>query len=182
MGSRRKVLVLVLGLAASAAAVAESSGALRWRSGGTALGLQPAAVVPAVQCGPFSLTCDVTTVVPLYASRQATRSISMQIGASEGSTALNPARSQGLSLALVGKVGLFPDVGVYGRVGTVLARGSGFAAMPGAESGLTYGVGLSWDFSRRASAVVGFDTYDFRGLAGDARDVRATSIGLQWRY
>jgi hypothetical protein len=54
--------------------------------------------------------------------------------------------------------------------------------MPGADGGLTYGVGLSWDFSRSASAVLGFDSYDFRGASGELRDVRSTSLGLQWRY
>jgi OmpA-OmpF porin, OOP family len=181
MGSQRNVLVLVLGLAAATAAVAESSGALRWRTGGASLGLQPAAAGPSVQCGPFSLACDASAVVPLYASRVAPRSISMQVGTTDRS-ALRLARSQGLSLAVVGKAGLFSDLGVYGRVGTMLGRGSGFAAMPGSDAGLTYGVGLTWDFSRSASAVLGFDSYDMRGAAGDTRDVRATSLGLQWRY
>ncbi len=45
----------------------------------------------------------------------------------------------------------------------------------------SYGVGLSWDFSPRASATVGWDTYDVRSAAGD-REVRSTSLGLQWRY
>jgi len=182
MTTQRNVLVLVLGLAAAVAAVGQSNGTLRWRAGEPALGLQPAAAGPAVQCGPFSLTCDASAVVPLYASRVAPRSISMQVGSVDGASTLKVPRSQGLSLALVGKAGLFPDVGVYGRVGTVLGRGSGFAAAPGADGGMTYGVGLSWDFSRGASAVLGFDSYDMRGLAGDARDVRSTSIGLQWRY
>jgi hypothetical protein len=181
MGSRRNVLVLVVGLAAAVAAGAQSGGALRWRTGAPALGLQPAALAPAAQCGPFSLACDSSAVLPLYASRVAARSLSMQVGAVDG-TDLRLARSQGLSLALVGKAGLFSDFGVYGRVGTTLARGSSFAAMPGADSGMTYGVGLSWDFSRGASASLGFDSYDMRGVGGDARDVRATSLGLQWRY
>jgi hypothetical protein len=58
------------------------------------------------------------------------------------------------------------------------ARGNGLALTPGSEGGVTYGVGLSWDFSRSASAVLGFDSYDVRGLG----DVRATRLGLQWRY
>jgi OOP family OmpA-OmpF porin len=181
MRSARNILVLVLGLAAVAAAVAQSPGTLRWRSGGSSLGLQPAAL-PQLQCGPFSLACDASTVLPLYASRGAPRSLSMQIGYADAPAALKTARTQGLSLALVGKAGLYADLGVYGRVGTVTGRGSGFAGMPGAEGGITYGVGLSWDFSRRASASVGFDSYDSRGLGGEPRDVRSTNLGLQWRY
>lgn len=182
MTTQRNAAVLILGLAATAAALGESNGALRWRSGSTALGLQPVGAVPAAQCGPFSLTCDASAAMPLYASRSATRSLSVQVGSFDDGSALKMPRTQGLNLALVGKAGLAPDIGVYGRVGTILARGSGFAAVPGADGGLTYGVGLSWDFSRGASAVLGFDTYDVRGLTGDARDVRSTSIGLHWRY
>ncbi|MEJ8838479.1 outer membrane beta-barrel protein [Ramlibacter sp. AN1133] len=179
--SQRNGLVLILGMAAALAAVAQSNATLRWRSGASPLGLQPAGTAPAVQCGPFSLACDTTAIVPLYASRVAPRTVSMQVGTSDAA-ALRMARSQGLSLALVGKAGLFSDLGVYGRVGATLGRGSGFAAMPGSDTGMTYGVGLSWDFSRGASAMLGFDSYDVRGAGGDARDVRATSLGLQWRY
>ena len=45
----------------------------------------------------------------------------------------------------------------------------------------SYGVGLTWDLSPRTSASLGWDTYDVRSATGD-RDVRATSLGLQWRY
>jgi OOP family OmpA-OmpF porin len=182
MRSQRDLLVLVLALTATAAAVGQSNGTLRWRSGGSALGLQPAASGPAVQCGPFTLACDGTTVVPLYESRGAPRSLSMQVGTVDGSSTLKMAHAPGLSLALVGQAGLFQDVGVYGRVGAMMGRSSGLAGAPGVDGGMTYGVGLSWDFSRSASAVLGFDSYDVRGTAGDLRDVRATRLGLQWRY
>jgi OmpA-OmpF porin, OOP family len=182
MRTQRDVLVLVLALAAACAAVGQSNGTLRWRSGASALGLQPAPGGPGARCGAFTLACDGTALVPLYASRVAPRTLSMQVGRVDGDMALRMARAQGLSLALVGKAGLFQDVGVYGRVGAVMGRGSGFAATPGADGGMTYGVGLSWDFSRSASAVLGFDSYDVRGTTGDLRDVRATSLGLQWRY
>ncbi|GAB3768783.1 hypothetical protein GCM10028796_32880 [Ramlibacter monticola] len=185
MWSRRNVLLWVLGFAAVSAAWAEpeGNGALRWRGGGAALGLQPAAVTPQLQCGPFSLACGSSTIVPLYASPVTPRSVSLQIGpGEEPATTLKVARTQGLSLAVVGKPGFFSELGVYGRVGTVGGRGSGLVALPGADGGLTYGVGLSWDFSRRASAVLGFDSYDFRGASGEMRDVRSTSLGLQWRY
>ena len=182
MRPQRDVLLLILGLAAAASAVAQASGSLRWRAGASSLGLQLAAGAPALQCGALSLACDTSTTVPLYESSVPPRSVSVQVGSLAGSTAFKVVRSQGLSLALVGKAGLFSDLGVYGRVGTVAARGSGFAGLPGAEGGLTYGVGLSWDFSRSASAVLGFDSYDMRGAGGDTSNIRNTSLGLQWRY
>ena len=180
MRMQRCVLGLVLGLAAVTAAAADT-GALRWRQGSAAQGLQPTARVPQLQCGAFSLACDASATLPVYASPMATRSVSVQVGYVDGTTLKAP-RPQGLSLAVVGKAGLFSDFGVYGRVGTTLTRGSGLAGSPVADRGLTYGVGLSWDFSRRASAMVGFESYDVRGQAGEVRDVRSTNLGLHWRY
>lgn len=63
-------------------------------------------------------------------------------------------------------VGVSEDLSVFGRYTT---------------TGPSYGIGLRWDFSPRLSAVVGWDNYDYRP-AGTERDVRATSLGLQWRY
>jgi len=180
MRTQRIVLGLVLGLAAATAAVAQSDGSLRWRQGSAALGLR-AASVPQLQCGAFSLACDASATLPLYSSAVAPRSVSLQVGYVDG-IALKAPRPQGLSLALVGKAGLFADLGVYGRVGTTLTRGSGLAGAPATDRGLTYGVGLSWDFSRRASAMFGVESYDVRGQAGELRDVRSTNLGLQWRY
>jgi hypothetical protein len=76
---------------------------------------------------------------------------------------------------------MLPDLGGYGRTGTTCARPGALPALTPADGGLTYGVGLSWDFSRSASAAVGLDSYDLRGPVGEVRDVR-TSLGLRWRY
>ena len=73
-------------------------------------------------------------------------------------------RTQGLKVGVVGKKGFATDLGVYGR----LAPSS-------------YGVGVSWDITPRASATMGWDSYDLRTVNGE-RDVRATSLGLHWRY
>jgi OOP family OmpA-OmpF porin len=81
-------------------------------------------------------------------------------------------------LSLVGRAsfGATP-FGLYGKLGTTYPRNF----MPGTDSaaGLSYGAGVSWDFSPRASATLGWDSYDLR-LGGSP--VRATSLGLQWRY
>lgn len=183
MRCQRNLLWLAMGLVASAAALADTSpGTLRWRSGASTLGLQPGVALPQAQCGPISLACASSAWTPLDTGPLAPRSISLQIASMEGDGAPKVARTQGLSLAVVGRSGFLSDLGVYGRLGTVTGRGSGLAATPGADGGLTYGVGLSWDFSRSASAVLGFDSYDLRGAGGGMRDVRSTSLGLQWRY
>lgn len=178
MSSQRHLVGWVIALATVASAHAQSSGSLRWRAGGTPLGLQVGQTDLRVPCGSFTFTCDAATL-PLYQNLKTPRSLSMQVGAAPA-TALDPGRAQGLNVSLVGKAGIGWDLGVYGRVGTTFNRASLTPAVP-AEGGLTYGVGLSWDFSRRGSAALGLDSYDTRGILGDTRDVR-TSLGLQWRY
>lgn len=180
MRSPRILLGLVLGLAASVAA-AQTSGALRWRAGAAPLGLQASPAEAGLQCGPLSLSCQTHVVVPLYTSTVAPRSLSMQLGAVDGGAALKLRGVTGLNVNFVGRAGLLPDLGVYGRVGTAIGRPGAFLASPTIE-GMSYGVGLSWDFSRGASAVLGFDSYDVRTATGELRDVRATSLGLQLRY
>lgn len=175
MSAHRIAWGLVLGWAAACAASAQSTGALRWRSGTEPLGLQ--ANGWRVPCGSVAFPCEGAGVIPLYASEAAPRTLSMQIGSLK--EAAGAAAGAAPDFSFVGKAGFAADFGVYGRIGTVTPR-----SMPGwvAEPGLRYGVGLSWDFSRRGSASVGWDSYDLRSAAGDSRDVRATSLGLQWRY
>jgi hypothetical protein len=107
--------------------------------------------------------------------------LGLQIGSMEEPAALRIARPQDLTIGVIGKTDIAPALGVYGRVGSTAAR-AGLIGAPGSEGGITYGVGLSWDFSRRGSATVGWDTYDLRTLGGESRDVRAIGLGLQWRY
>lgn len=180
MWSQRTLLGLVVGLAAAAGAAAQTQGALRWRAGSTPLGLQPAASELRLQCGTMSLSCASPVTVPLYASPVAPRTLSMEV-AGDPVPMAKFSRSPGLSVNLVGRAGIASDLGIYGRVGTTLPRSPGLAAT-GGDAGLNYGVGLTWDFSRRASAVLGWDSYDVRGATGELRDVRATSLGLHWRY
>ena len=179
MPSQRHLVGLVIALAAVGAAQAQSNANLRWRAGGTPHGLQVGQSDLRVPCGSFTFTCDAATL-PLYRSLKAPRTLSMQVGPAGPSVAPDAPRTQGLNVSLVGKAGIGWDVGVYGRVGTTFNRAALAPTLPG-EGGLTYGVGLSWDFSRRGSAAVGLDSYDTRSGLGDVRDVR-TSLGLQWRY
>lgn len=90
-------------------------------------------------------------------------------------------RAQGLNLSLVGRTPLFSGVGLYGRVGNTY----GYAdAAPGSALGnespntLSYGAGVSMDFTRRLSATFGWESNDLRFTGGP----RATSLGLQYRY
>ena|SRR5438105_11419432 len=95
------------------------------------------------------------------------------------------ARTQGLSLSLVGHAQLFRSLGVFGKVGTAYGRsdtavmGGASAALPDQGFGLAYGGGLSYEVTPRLSARVEWDSYDMRLASGP---VRATSLGLQYRY
>jgi hypothetical protein len=168
-------------LFAAGAAAAQSHPSLRLRDGAPALGLQVGTAAPRVPCGNFSISCDAATL-PLYTSEGAPRSLSMQLEYPRNPLGVESGRSPGVSLNLVGQAGLPGALGVYGRIGTTLQRANANGlnpVIPG-DGGVTYGVGLSWDFSRSGSAALGLDSYDLRGL-GDGRELR-TSLGLQWRY
>lgn len=180
MWSQRTLLGLVIGLAAAATAGAQGAGSLRWPAGAAPLGLQAGAGELRLPCGTYTFACASTATLPLYASASAPRTLSMQLGPAGAST-LGITAPQGLSVSLVGRAGLPWDLGLYGRVGTTLNRASPLLPGMGAGGGLSYGVGLSWDLSRSASAAFGFDSYDLRSATGEVRDVR-TSLGLQWRY
>ena len=66
---------------------------------------------------------------------------------------------------------------LFGKVGST-SHVKTYALGADSGAGLSYGAGLSWEFSPRASATVTWDTYDLRGTG----NVRATSLGLQFRY
>jgi hypothetical protein len=183
MWSQRTLLGLVIGLTAAGGAGAQSNGSLRWPVGATPLGLQATGGAPQLPCSTYTFSCAGAATLPLYASASAPRTLSMQMGPTEGVSSLGIVRPQGLHVSVVGRAGLPWDLGLYGRVGTTFNRASSplLAGVGGSEAGLSYGVGLSWDFSRGASAAFGFDSYDLRSAGGEVRDVR-TSLGLQWRY
>lgn len=98
-------------------------------------------------------------------------------------------RARGLNLSLIAKAPVARSFGVFGKVGTTYGRTetssvSGSGIKPGTEHGfgLSYGAGVSYDFTPRLSAVLEWDSNDFH-FAGSGRDpVRSTSLGLQYRY
>lgn len=178
MESQRTFAALVILLAVAGTAAAQTQGSLRWRAGAAPLGLHAGGDVR-LPCASYTLACAEAANLPLYASSTAARSLSMQVSPSRPSAlSLAP---PGLDVSVVGTAGLLQDLDFYGRVGTAYRRAGPALAAPVTEGGLTYGVGFSWDFSRRGSAALGLDSYDLRGAAGEARELR-TSLGLQWRY
>ncbi|MCW5649328.1 MAG: outer membrane beta-barrel protein [Ramlibacter sp.] len=98
-------------------------------------------------------------------------------------------RAHGLNLSLVGKMPLSQAVDLYGKVGTTYGRtetsaAAGSGVTPGSDSGfgLSYGAGVSYAFTPKVSATLGWDSHDFHFAGGHREPVRMTSVGLQYRY
>lgn len=158
----------------------------------SSLGLQPGKARVAIGCGASLLPC--ANEQAALAATQAPSSLrwnlelsTLNLGTSSRAPAFQSAR-QGLNLSLVGRKPLFgSSFSVYGRVGTSYAMPDsvGQLSVPGAAGdsghGLSFGAGVSMDLTPRLSATFGFDSYDLR-LGGSPRDLRSTSLGLQYRY
>ncbi|RYG14891.1 MAG: hypothetical protein EON92_00425 [Burkholderiales bacterium] len=98
-------------------------------------------------------------------------------------------RAKGLNLSLVGKAPVATGLGLYGKIGTTYGRtetssaaGSGVTAGSDNGFGLSYGLGLTYDFTPKVSGVLSWDSHDLR-FAGSGRDsIRTATIGIQYRY
>jgi opacity protein-like surface antigen len=98
-------------------------------------------------------------------------------------------KAQGLNLSLVGKAPVWQSFSIFGKVGATYGRtetssAAGSAITAGTERGLglSYGAGVSYDFTPRLSATLEWDSNDFRFAGGGRDPVRSTSLGLQYRY
>ena len=91
----------------------------------------------------------------------------------------------GLNASVVGRA-QFSSFSAFGKLGSTNTRPDttqmGMAAMtpsPDAGNGLSWGGGVSYDFTPRLSASVEWASYDLRMPTGP---VRTTNLGLQYRY
>jgi len=104
------------------------------------------------------------------------------------SRAAGDAPAQGLTVSLLGKTQLMPSVGLYGKLGTTYGRGdpSALSAARLASGdrgfGLSFGAGLSFNFSPRLSATLQWDSTEMPVISGGRDPVRSTSLGLKYRY
>ncbi len=146
-----------------------------------------------VSCGSTSFNCDNTdNAVEVMAGSMVGNFWGVELGyidmgriARGGGTT----RAQGVNFSLVGKSPLWQSVGVFGKVGTTYGRTETSAAATSAlatGSGrgfrLSYGAGVSYDFTPQLSATLGVDSHDFRFAGGGRDPVRSTSLGLQYKY
>lgn len=109
-------------------------------------------------------------------------SIGLTMGRLDGG--LGMTRADGFNLSLVGQLPFSNAFALEGRLGASYGRPdtSAMGAAQAFGDGLAYGAGLRWNFSTRASATVGWDSQEL-GFPGAGREtVRATRLGLQWRY
>ncbi|MBA3771069.1 MAG: hypothetical protein H0X13_00905 [Ramlibacter sp.] len=165
-----------------------------WLPGGKSyLGLNLGRSQYQLSCGTTSLLCDDTDrVAQLYAGTLVGNFWGVEMGylnLGRMARAGGETRVQGLNFSLVGKAQLGQSLGMFGKVGTTYGRTE--TAAPGAGSigtgtgqgfGLSWGGGLSWDFTPRVSATLEWDSNDFRFAGGGRDTVRSTSLGLKFRY
>jgi hypothetical protein len=91
----------------------------------------------------------------------------------------------GLNASVVGRA-QFSAFSAFGKVGTTTWQrsdtalmGMSGAALNESGNGLSWGGGVSWDFTPRMTASVEWVSYDLRMPTGP---VRATNLGLQFKY
>lgn len=102
------------------------------------------------------------------------------------SLALSAGRAPiGLNVSVVGRA-QFSSFSAFGKVGATSSNRQdtsqmGMAAAPLNDpgNGLSWGGGVSWDFTPRLSATFEWISYDLRLPAGP---LRTTNLGLQFKY
>ena len=142
----------------------------------------------ATNCPATALVCESRDrSARAFAGTMFNRHVGAEMGYVDTGRVLGPTgqvRAQGLSMSLVGRTKL-RSMDLYGKLGTAVGRPDtsvmGYTGAPSPETGmgLAFGGGLSYDFSPSLTARFEWDSYDFRLAAGP---VRATSLGLQYRY
>lgn len=144
-----------------------------------------------LSCSAASLLCDrQDRSAQLYAGTMIGNFWGVELGyidMGRAARAGSETRAQGLNLSLIGRARVANSLGVFGKVGTTYGRtetsslGAGIATASGQGFGLSYGAGLSFDFTPRLSATLEWDSNDLR-FGGGRDPVRSTSLGLQFRY
>ena len=143
-------------------------------------------------CGLGGLPCeDSSDAYSIYTGGMWNKNFGMELGATDfGSVdrAGGTAKAYGFSLKAVGVAPLTESLAAYAKVGTLYSHtkvtadaGAGVNTGTDTNWGLTYGVGLSFDFSPKVAAVLGWDRSNVH-FAGSQEHINTTSLGLKYRF
>lgn len=141
-------------------------------------------------CGLGGLPCeDSSDAYSIYTGGMWNKNFGMELGATDfGSVdrAGGTAKAYGFSLKAVGVAPLTESLAAYAKVGTLYSHtkvtaDAGAGVNTGTNWGLTYGVGLSFDFSPKVAAVLGWDRSNVH-FAGSQEHINTTSLGLKYRF
>lgn len=98
-------------------------------------------------------------------------------------------RAEGINLALVAQVPATQAIGVFGKLGATYGhttRSSAPAALltGGGDNGWgpSIAAGVNWNFNNNWTAVLEWERHRFNFGAGQRDYVRATSLGLKYRF
>ena len=143
-------------------------------------------------CGLGGLPCeDNSDAYSIYAGGMWNKNLGLEIGMSDfgkidragGST-----KAYGFSLKAVGVTSLTESLNAFAKAGTLYSRSSvtadaasGLTTGSDTNWGLTYGVGLSFDFSPKVAATLSWDRSNVH-FAGSQEHINATSLGLKYRF
>ena len=143
-------------------------------------------------CGLGGLPCDDSAnAYSVYSGGMWNKNFGMEIGATDfGSVdrAGGTAKAYGFSLKAVGVAPLTESLAAFAKVGTLYSHtqvsadaGAGVSTGKDTNWGLTYGVGLSFDFTPKMAAVLGWDRSNVE-FAGSQEHLNTTSVGLKYRF
>ncbi|HYF19269.1 MAG TPA: hypothetical protein VEA40_15490 [Ramlibacter sp.] len=158
----------------------------------SSLGLQPGKLQMAIGCGASLLPCRDPSAARLAAASGGLRwnveVSTLRLAPPLQAASSLPAARQGLNLSLVGSRPVFgSSFSLYGRLGTTYGMSesggaAGASLAPDGGYGLSFGAGISYSLTPQLSATIGWDSHDLRQGSGGRDALRATSLGLQYRY
>ena len=145
-----------------------------------------------VPCGPVGSCDNPDASANLYVGGMFNRYASIELGylhMGDADRGGGETRAHGLNLSLVGHAPVWSNLSLYGKIGTTYGRtrveqplGPGLAT--GSESGWgpSYGFGAAWNFNNNWAAVLDWqrNKFEFAGIGKEW--VRATSLGIRYRY
>ena len=164
---------------------------LPWTTGGY-VGLSIGQPSYDTACG-TGLNCDDPDMsFKVYTGGMFTQYLGLEVGYlyfGEADRAGGNTSAQGLNISLMGRAPVTQSLAVFAKVGTTYARtevtADALSGVTGGKDngfGLSYGAGLSFDFTRNVAAVLEWERHDLPFANQGRQSVDNTSIGLLYRF